>query len=431
MIALSMIDFHIINRFLEDSCVLGMLGYLLSRGQFLTKLFDPKQRWRDQLGLALVFGLIGGSELLFPGDRYPYVPYTLAAAFAGFAGGWIIGGATTLVLAGLAFVGATFGVRDPPLLLFVASSFAASVVGGCIGSYLRQPRSGGGDLRQSITRYFAGAAIAGALGEAPHALFLLAKASMPLSVAAINTLYSVGSNAFGSIILGLVLWDANQRRIATIERIESERELSSLRLSQLSELQARLHPHFLFNALAGIAGSCVVNPSRAEQAVTELAALLRQLLHAPAEITVPLSEELDLVRTYVDIEQLRLGDRLRLQLSVPPELMTVQVPRFCLQVPVENAVQHGIAPARRLGCIAIEARAKRGLLFIAVRDDGIGVTSTVRSEINSGGDRPHGLSLLAARLTLAYGSRARLRLFSRAGAGVICALRLPYTAPSK
>ena len=84
-------SFHVINRFLEDTCVLATVAYLLSRGGLLPKLFDTARRQRDQVALALVFALIGGSEILFPGERYPYVIFTLAASFAGYAGGLRLG----------------------------------------------------------------------------------------------------------------------------------------------------------------------------------------------------------------------------------------------------------------------------------------------------------------------------------------------------
>ena len=239
----------------------------------------------------------------------------------------------------------------------------------------------------------------------------------------------MAANGFGCLLLALILWDAQERRAAGQRHIQAEKELTGLRLSQLGELQARLHPHFLFNALAGIAGLCVTRPRDAEQGVTDLALLLRQFLRAPAEVSVPLREELALVRSYLAIERLRLEERLQVEEELPKELLLLLVPRFSLQVLVENAVQHGIAPLMRPGRVVIVARLRRNHLVLAVRDNGAGVSRAPAGNWHDGDDlRTHGLELLAARLRLAYGTRARLRLFSPPSFGTLCVLRLPLPA---
>ena len=433
-------SFHVINRFLEDTCVLATVAYLLSRGGLLPKLLDATRNRRDQVALAAVFGLIGGSEILFPGERYPYAIFTLAAAFAGYAGGVTLGllsAGFTLALVALA---ALSGVRHFQPVNYLLSVPMAALIGSGI-AWLRQRLSavGGGVLRP-LTRLLVGAFLAGAAAEALHAGLLIAvqgisygsgyaAAYLQPPVTAIAAVYGMAANGFGCSLLTLILWDAQERRAAGQRHIQAEREMTGLRLSQLGELQARLHPHFLFNALAGIAGLCVTRPRDAEQGVADLALLLRQFLRAPAEVSVPLREELALIRSYLAIERLRLEDRLQVEEVVPEELLSLLVPRFSLQVPVENAVQHGIAPLLRTGRIVIVARLRRNRLVLAVRDNGAGVSDAPAGDRYDGADtRMHGLTLLAARLHLAYGTDARLRLFSPPGFGTLCVLRLPLRA---
>jgi len=432
-------SFQVLNRFLEDTCVLATVAYLLSRGGLLPRLADVRRRGRDLIALALVFGLIGGSEILFPGDRYPYVIFTLAAAFAGYAGGLALGLLSAAVMLAIAAMAYVAGIRHPPPITLLVSVAPAALLGTGT-AWVRQRLAGReGDGSRRVIRLLIGAFLAGAAGEAAHSALLLAARRVAWdhglaggggwfqgAEMATVAFYSMAANGFGCLLLALILWDAQERQAAGQRHIQAEMELTNLRLSQLGELQARLHPHFLFNALAGIAGLCVTRPREAEQGVTDLALLLRQFLRAPAEVSVPLREELALVRSYLAIERLRLDERLQVEEDLPEELMSLPVPRFSLQVPVENAVQHGIAPLLRPGRVVIIARRRRTHLVLAVSDDGAGVTCTLSKGRHDGDEaRLHGLTLLAARLRLAYGTTARLRLFSPPGCGTLCVLRLP------
>jgi len=430
-------NFHVINRFLEDTCVLATVAYLLSRGGLLPKLFDVTRRRRDQIALALVFGLIGGSEILFSGERYPYVIFTLAATFAGYAGGAALGLLSAAFMLVFAILAMLTGDRHflPVSLLAIVTS---ALIGAAI-AWLRQrlPGAGGSALR-FVGRQLGGAFAAGAVAEAAHILLLVSfqGSSWDDSVhyagrqlqppdTAMAAFYSMASNGFGCLLLTWILGDAQERLAAGQRHIQAEKELTTLRLSQLEELQARLHPHFLFNALAGIAGLCVTHSLAAEQGITDLAQLLRQFLRAPAEVSVPLREELALVRTYLAIERLRLEDRLEVKEDLPDEVLSLLIPRFSLQVPVENAVQHGIAPLLRPGRVTIIARRRSTHLVLAVSDNGAGVTPPSADRPKEDKTRLHGLTLLEARLRLACGTGARLRLFSPPGCGTLCILKLP------
>ena len=129
-----------------------------------------------------------------------------------------------------------------------------------------------------------------------------------------------------------------------------------LREARDAALSARLAPHFIFNALGTLQAQIEKDPAAATDTVDRLARLFRQALSAAGRPTVPLREELEFVESYLGIERSRLGHRLRVKVDVPEELEEIEIPPLSLQVLVENAVQHGIAPREDGGEIRIRAR---------------------------------------------------------------------------
>ena len=421
-------SFHVINRFLEDSSVLATLAYLLSRGPLLPRLFLEKRRRRSQFLHALIFGFLGGSELIFPGDRYPYVTFTLAAAFSGYVGGYSVGILTCGVMTLLTILALMMGNTVTGLPQHAVSIVLSSLIGGTLANGRRLWERGRHRRKGQMGLFLCGVVTAGFIAEALDAFILLLSGRVNHTAFVKLFEYSATANGFGCLLLGIVLWDAHQRQQVNQKRIVAEQELANLRLSQLSELQARLHPHFLFNALAGIAGLCVINPPEAERGVTNLGNLLRQFLRSPTTVSVSLQEEMSTVHAYLSIERLRLEERLTITEDIPAEETSFQVPRFCLQVPVENAVQHGIAPLLGNGSITIRVRRHARHRTLAVTDTGVGYDTESRLSALKNrhvGEAPHGLELLALRLDLAYGTAAKMRVFSRTGRGTICVIRLP------
>lgn len=135
--------------------------------------------------------------------------------------------------------------------------------------------------------------------------------------------------------------------------------------ARLMALTARIRPHFLFNSLNGILGIIRSDPRRAEKALEELAELFRALMHDPREL-VPLSEEIALCRQYIELEKLRLGDRIRVSWDIeqcPPDAL---VPPLMLQPLLENAVYHGIEPASEPGTISIKLLHSGNSIVIAM-----------------------------------------------------------------
>ena len=177
-------------------------------------------------------------------------------------------------------------------------------------------------------------------------------------------------------------------------------------------LESRIHPHFLFNTLNSISSLIAVNPVRAEQIVGRLAALLRAFLDNSDRSLIPLREELAMVESYVDIERVRFGDKLRGSVKVPAELLDAQVPPMSVQSLVENAVKHGITPQSGGGEVLVTAATENGSLRIEVRDTGPGFEL---SAIPAG----HGLDNLVERLDALFGAKARLNVLRRDGYSVV------------
>jgi sensor histidine kinase YesM len=175
--------------------------------------------------------------------------------------------------------------------------------------------------------------------------------------------------------------------------------------ARLATLESRLQPHFLFNTLNSISALIPLDPQRAEQMVERLAQLLRSSLDNSCCSLVPLRQELQFVRDYLDIEKERLDSKLETEIDIPPNLQDAPIPPFALQLLVENAVKHGIAPQRNGGTLAVSARANEQHLSVEVRDDGQGFDLTA---VPAG----HGLDNLVSRLAVLFGDEAHLNVSS-------------------
>ena len=130
------------------------------------------------------------------------------------------------------------------------------------------------------------------------------------------------------------------------EQLEQYRDLETRRLvaqAELRALQSQIHPHFLFNALNALYGIIPREARGARETVLNLADIFRYFLETKKTL-VPLEEEMHIVKAYLDVERLRLGDKLRLEIDVTPEAQAVPIPILSIQPLVENAVKHGIAP---------------------------------------------------------------------------------------
>lgn len=213
------------------------------------------------------------------------------------------------------------------------------------------------------------------------------------------------------IYAGLVLaWHAMAYYAELRDRQVKAMELESLlHQAQLQTLRSQLNPHFLFNTLHSIAELVHGNPTLAEQLILRLGELLRQVLRSSTEQQVALAEELDFIRGYVEIEQMRLGERLQVTWEIAPDALQVKVPSLILQPLIENAILHGIAATARPGVLAIHAGCDDRYLHLQVRDTGPGLPQGGKAQVGIG------LSNTQARLRRLYGSGQRFELINDNG----------------
>jgi hypothetical protein len=188
------------------------------------------------------------------------------------------------------------------------------------------------------------------------------------------------------------------------EQLEQHRDSEMRRLvaqAELRALQSQIHPHFLFNALNTLYGIIPREARGARETVLNLADIFRYFLETKKTL-LPLEEELHIVKAYLEVERLRLGEKLRVEIDVTPEALAVAIPILSIQPLVENAVKHGIAPVTGRGLVRIEARIEDGSLEVTVSDNGPGFGERQGTGV--------GLENVTRRLELSYGAAARLEI---------------------
>ncbi|HEX8112390.1 MAG TPA: histidine kinase [Kofleriaceae bacterium] len=232
--------------------------------------------------------------------------------------------------------------------------------------------------------------------------------------------------AVGSSIWCVVIWNVAYFGIHYFERWRNaERDKLQLAVvaaeAKLHGLMSQLNPHFLFNCLNSVRALIVEDPAKAQAAVTALSELMRYSMQASRIATVPLETELEMVRTYLSLEEVRLDERLTSRFEIAAEAHAVPIPTMLVQLLVENGVKHGIERLPAGGAIGVAAWLGDGLLHVRVT--------------NSGQIGPHhgstrvGLANARERLRLLYGERASLAL-REDGHAVIAELALPVAPPA-
>ena len=188
-----------------------------------------------------------------------------------------------------------------------------------------------------------------------------------------------------------------QSREATLRELAAQAELKALR--------AQINPHFLFNSLNTIADLIVTDPEKAEAMTVLLAKVFRHVLMHSDQQFSRIAEEMEFLRTYLGIEQVRFGPRLRVSMEVDPAVSEAPIPSLILQPVVENAIKHGLTPKVGEGHISITARPQGAFVRLAVEDDGVGVQAASPAPAAGNG---LGLKIIAERLRTLYDGRASL-----------------------
>ena len=193
--------------------------------------------------------------------------------------------------------------------------------------------------------------------------------------------------------------------------------------AQLATLRGQLNPHFLFNALHTVVQLIPREPARAARAAEQVAGLLRGTLEEDRDL-VPLHEEWAFVRRYLELEEMRFGDRLVVQEELHADTRSVAVPSFSVQTLVENAVRHGAAPREEPTTISLSAWCEGERVVVTVRDTGAGAPG-----LDAAGGTGTGLRRLRDRLAALYGAAARLDVSTVLGAGFTATMSIPRGSP--
>jgi two-component system, LytTR family, sensor kinase len=210
------------------------------------------------------------------------------------------------------------------------------------------------------------------------------------------------------------------------ERIERSRREASLMHqlvdAELRALRAQINPHFLFNSLNTIAALVHQDPALAESMTLRLARIFRYVLTQTEKSFSPVHEEIDFLRAYLDIEQMRFGDRLRVRFDVAEAVADQPIPSLILQPLVENAIKHGFSPKLGPCQLVVRCAAHEEELALSVEDDGVGAPPDAPRQAPTSGI---GLRNVRERLATVYGARARLSFESQPRHGTRATVYLP------
>jgi two-component system, LytTR family, sensor kinase len=207
-----------------------------------------------------------------------------------------------------------------------------------------------------------------------------------------------------------------------IENYKKE-EIKNLRLEaskteiELNVLKSQLNPHFMFNAMNSIRALVDENPTKAKDAITQLSNILRSTLLMGRKQLVSLDEEMALVKDYLELETTRYEERLNVEYSIDPQLLTFQVPPLIIQTLVENSIKHGISKLIKGGKVRVEAKKTNGDLLVNIINSGQLIVAESETGI--------GIKNIRQRLALIYGDKASFNLKNLDKNNVIAEIIIP------
>lgn len=241
-----------------------------------------------------------------------------------------------------------------------------------------------------------------------------------------NVVYN-SSEVFATYCLIILLSHAfayyNRYRQGELRATQLE---SLLAQAQLQSLKMQLHPHFLFNTLHSISALLHTDVEAARRMIVRLGDFLRLTLENAGTQEVTVQQEMEFLKGYLEIEQIRFQDRLTVKLYVEPCALDTTIPNLILQPIVENAIRHGIAPRSTPGLIEIDVKRDNGVLRIKIRDNGPGlpVNQSCIKKFKGG----LGLANTRARLDQLYGSAHRFELENNPSGGLTVTLEMPASS---
>jgi len=264
-----------------------------------------------------------------------------------------------------------------------------------------------------------------ALGALAGEALLLVRVPLSPEVSAAGMLFAKVARwlVFGGLAYAAYVYQrrmgeaAAQAHESGLQRIQIERQMSEARLQAL---RAQIEPHFLFNTLANVQRLYQTEPGLGRKMLANFVAYLRAALPEMRRDETTLRQEVDLARAYLNVLQVRMGERLTFRLDVPSELGALRFPPLALSTLTENAIKHGLNPLPEGGSIEIAARVEGLQLRVQVADTGAGL----RQASGSGA----GLANLRARLAALYGEQARLDIEANVPRGIRATIAVPARA---
>ena len=224
-----------------------------------------------------------------------------------------------------------------------------------------------------------------------------------------------------STVIALI-WQRRTKELGAQLALAEERERSesaerAATQANLRALQAQIEPHFLFNTLANVTSLIHSKPDDAKRMLEEFIAYLRASLASTREAEATLSQEFELMKSFLAVLKIRMGDRLQTRVSLPTELMDFHLPPMLVQPLVENAIKHGLEPKIEGGEISLSARQVGGVVEITVADTGLGFQNATSNGI--------GLKNVRERLDKIYNGRATLNILDNVPFGTKITISLP------
>jgi two-component system sensor histidine kinase AlgZ len=330
------------------------------------------------------------------------------AYWTGQLAGWSIYAAANVLVAAA-------GLRGPALWRWAAGAAVTSAAGLLVSHALRRLYRRW--LERRAAAVVPGVLLASALGGVA---ILATSLTIGGALGLLTRRLSLAEALVLAFNLGatLMIWSGFYFGFHYLERVRQARHAALLaqleaRQAQLDLLRSQLNPHFVFNCLNSVRALISEDPGRAQEAVTELASLLRYTLAADRVTTVSLAEELAVVQAYLGLERIRFEERLEVSLDVDPRAHEARIPPMLVQTLVENAIKHGVAQQPRGGTVRVSGRL-----------DGAGLRLQVRNPGLLGRGTGVGLDNARQRLRLLYGDRARLSLAAEA-TGVLAEVFVP------
>lgn len=212
---------------------------------------------------------------------------------------------------------------------------------------------------------------------------------------------------------------ARETRELEAQKSELEAQLSAARLEAL---RMQLNPHFLFNTLHAVSTLVGRDPKGVRRMIARLSTLLRYVLEENGRQESPLSEEIDFLRGYLEIQEIRFQGRLDVEMEIAPGVESALVPSLILQPIVENAMKHGTSEQTGLGRVAVRAYREEDELVLEVADSGPGLDEPASTAM----ERGMGLTNVRARLDGLYGDAHTLSFHTSTFGGLTVTIRIPY-----